>query len=292
MRISRRGVSAVEVVSVSSVVVILLATLAPAMQRVRDHARSIHCQNNLKQITLGLHNYHDAHRVFPPGWTNHYDTAGPQTRFGWQAALLPYIDNLPLYQQLDFDAQKLEPSDVFETAIPHLRCPADTTAVLNPIRAGLSTSNYSGNFGPQPPPRWVFGRFGEYWPGRAPTPVRTNGAFWLNSRCGIRDFKDGTSNVILCGERSVTSGAGIWMGVGGNEYEEDQITACQAGNEINSAATAFSSLHGDGAWFAMTDGAIRFFSQDIDSASPGAEKMGTYQLLSHRYDGRRVDLPR
>jgi prepilin-type processing-associated H-X9-DG protein len=182
----------------------------------------------------------------------------------------------------------MEKRKLVETHIPAFRCPADSTPALNALRGSFGTMNYSGNFGPVAAPRWAQSDFGSSWPGQPPTLVRTNGMFYLNSKVRIRDVKDGMSNTILVGERSIESRAGIWMGVRGNEYEDDQVTDCSFGNEINVGDNSFSSRHPGGANFVLGDGTVRFISEKINSRpeEPGDSAGGTFQRLSHRYDGR------
>ncbi len=285
----RRGFTLIDMVTVLCIVVVVLTLLAPAFLKARAQARSRQCQNNLKQIGIALHNYHDVYGAFGPGWTNHYGDSGIRPRYGWQLVLTPFLEFQNTFQQVDFEKQNQQPRKLFEQTIPVFRCPADSTSPLNEIRANFATSNYSGNFGPQSPPRWVPGSLGEFWPGRAPTLQRTNGIFWLNSHCRLSRVTDGSSNVFAVGERCLTSGSGIWMGVTGNEYEDDAVTDCGAGNNINSGYSSFSSPHEGGAYFVLCDGRVQFISDQIDSAQAGEERLGTFQKLSHRSDGQPVN---
>jgi prepilin-type N-terminal cleavage/methylation domain-containing protein/prepilin-type processing-associated H-X9-DG protein len=288
-RRTKRGFTWLEVLVVLALVAVMTSVALPALQQARQDARSNYCTNNLKQLGLAMHNYHDAHRVFPPAWTNYHPKAGPEVRFGWLAFVLPYMDQAPLYNQLDFRAQNPPTNELFQTKIPHYRCPSDTTPDVNPLRGNFGTANYSANYGPVSPPRWLPGRLSAGWPGQADTLLKTDGLMCLNSRTGIRDIVDGTSNTLMAGERSFTSGAGIWPGVGGNEFENDQVTDCSPGNEINSGFAAFSSRHGGGANFALVDGSVRFISETIESRAGTGAEMGTYQKLSQRNDGQTVE---
>uniref|UniRef100_A0A7C2JX84 DUF1559 domain-containing protein n=1 Tax=Schlesneria paludicola TaxID=360056 RepID=A0A7C2JX84_9PLAN len=104
---SRRGFTLIELLVVIAIIAILIALLLPAVQQAREAARRTQCRNNLKQIGLALHNYHDAFGLFPYSTTgdgNCTNTTGlPQVKNhrGW-ALLLPYLDQSPLYNQFNF----------------------------------------------------------------------------------------------------------------------------------------------------------------------------------------------
>ncbi len=281
---SQRGFTIVELLTVIAIVTVLLALLTPSIVQTQEDARRTQCRNRLKQLGLGLHNYHDTHVCFPPGWTNHFDAPGSGTRFGWLVFLTPYMDQAPLYQKLEFNRQIAEPKALFQTKLAGLRCPSDSTADANPLRGNFGTSNYSGNFGDKAAGRWAPGGLAEFWPGQPATPTKTSGVFYLNSKVRIRDMSDGTTNCMMAGERSVTSGAGIWMGVRGNDNEDDQVTDSSFGNEINSGYGAFSSRHPGGSQIVLGDGSVRFVSEKIQSAAGVGPEMGTYQRLSHIAD--------
>lgn len=288
----RRGFTMVELLTVIGVIAVLLALMLPAIQQAQLDARQTYCRNNLKEIGLAFHNYHDAFGIFPFGWNNHHAMAGPAGRIGWEVSILPYLDEAPLYNAIYNDTKfgNMLPasSDLYKKRLKVYRCPADPTPDFNPLRGNYGTSNYSGNFGPDAPLRWLPGTMSQWWPGQPPTRGRTNGVLWLNSNMRIRDITDGMSNTFLVGERSVTSGAGIWVGVRGNEFENDQVTDCSPGNEINSGFAAFSSRHSGGANFLFADGRVRFISERIDSRAGTGKAMGTYQKLSNRHDKQNV----
>ncbi|MFM9963381.1 MAG: DUF1559 domain-containing protein [Planctomycetaceae bacterium] len=282
------GFTLIELLIVVALIAVLSALCLPAIQHARDEARRAHCRNNLKQFGLALHNYHDSHKVFPPGWTQYHPQPGPETRFGWTVFILPYIDQAPLYKQLNFGTQRAEPLSLFQTRLAAYRCPEDPSPDTNAQRGEFGTMNYSANFGPVAPPRWMANGLTEFWPGQAPTLTETNGLAFLNSRVSIREIRDGTSNTILVGERSATSGAAIWMGVRGNEFETDQVTDCSPGHEINSGDAGFSSRHIGGAQFVFCDGTVRFLNEKIESGPGEQQQMKTYQKLSHRADGNPI----
>jgi prepilin-type N-terminal cleavage/methylation domain-containing protein/prepilin-type processing-associated H-X9-DG protein len=284
----RNGFTLIETLVVLAIVVIGLSITMPVILKSRADARRNLCVKHLKVLGIALFNYQQVHRTFPPAWTAHTPDPGPVPRFGWTSYVLPFLGQAPLYKNLDMRNQGTDDRKLLETHLPTLRCPADPTRSLNELRGSFATSNYSGNYGPVAAPRWGNADFGSSWPGQLPTLKTTNGMFFLNSKVRIRDCKDGMSNIIMVGERSVESRAGIWMGVRGNEYEDDQVTDCSFANEINTGDNSFSSRHFGGGNFVFGDGSVRFLSEDVDSRAdaPNSPTGGTFQRLSHRSDGR------
>ena len=102
----RRGFTLIELLVVIAIIAILIALLLPAVQQAREAARRTQCRNNLHQIGLALHNYHDTHSIFPTGTISYWDSAG---RFGcsnnavkgpktsWSTLILPFMDEASLY---------------------------------------------------------------------------------------------------------------------------------------------------------------------------------------------------
>src|SRR5438094_9439617 len=106
----RHGFTLIELLVVIAIIAVLIALLLPAVQKVREAASRTHCANNLKQLGLAFHNYHDMHRKFPPAFVNNgpYGTSGFSFAHGWAAFILPFIEqealsrlyrwDLPLYE--------------------------------------------------------------------------------------------------------------------------------------------------------------------------------------------------
>lgn len=289
----RRGLTMLELLVACCLVAIALTLAAPAAVQMRQDARRMQCANSLKQIAIALHNYHDAHGSLAPGWTAHHSHPQSGLRLGWSTAILPYMEQMPLYDLIDFNQpSQIEPG-ILQTDLSVYRCPADTTPATNPMRSGYGTSNYSANFGDQPLPRPVPGRLSASWPGQPDTPMGRNGSlqvtglFWLNSNVRFRDVTDGMSNTIMAGERSYRSGAGVWPGVGSNEFENDQVTESSVNSRLNQSFTGYSSLHAGGANFMLSDGSVRFISNQVDSATTPGET-GVYQRLANRRDGQPI----
>ena len=169
------GFTLIELLTVICLIVVLTALMLPAVQYARDAARLAQCKNNMKQLGLAFRNYHDAWFVFPPGWTQHHPQPGPQPRYGWAVFLLPFVDKAPLWKRMDFGTQQAEPLALFQTRLAVYRCPADPMPDTNSQRGNFGTLNYSANFGPVAPPRWLDNGLTEFWPGSLPTPLKTDG---------------------------------------------------------------------------------------------------------------------
>jgi prepilin-type processing-associated H-X9-DG protein len=294
--VSRRksaGFSSVELVVVLAISAVLGSLLPSAIQDARENARRTMCRNNLKQIALAMHNYHDVNIAFPMGWIDLSGQVNSRAAYGWQTRLLPYLEQVVLYNRLNFNQpMPSQPTDDLKTTIPTYRCPSDPTEATNSMRSNFGTSNYSGNFGSIPAPRWAPGPLAQYWPGAVASLPEPNGILMRNVCIRIADIVDGTSNTMMAGERSIKSAAGIWPGVSSSQNETDQVTDCSGGNEMNSGIGAFSSLHPGGANFALCDGSARFIVETIQSGASDGQQMGVYQLLACRNDLQVFSLPR
>lgn len=263
--------------------------LVGAVEQSREVSRLHGCQMNLKRIGLAFHNYHDVFQGFAPGWVQPFEQADGTPGYGWSASLLPYLEQVNLYNSLNFNRMPDEAIPALQTAIRIYRCPSDPTELTNSLRGRFGTSNYSGNCGSDSLPSWGPSPTATFWPGSLAGPEFTIGVLWRNSFIRLQHISDGSSNTFLAGERCLTSAAGIWPGVRSNKNFSDLLTDCSAGNEPNSSLTSFSSMHAGGANFLMCDGAVRFIKNSIDSRAGEKEAMGTYQRLAHRADGQVID---
>jgi len=194
----------IELLVVIAIIAILIALLLPAVQQAREAARRTQCKNNLKQIGLALHNYHDTHGRFPPTQIMvHYsgpNNSAPVPRnHTWVSMILPYLEQSALYSSINFSAPMWnQATSSFQTTaagqtivsqkIPTLQCPSDPGFSGGISIHGLSHMNYAGNLG------WDWHYRGAHW---------AQGPF-QNGSAGTRleDMKDGTSNTIGIAETS------------------------------------------------------------------------------------------
>src|SRR5262249_16196808 len=191
---------------------ILVALLLPAVQQVREGARRAQCQNNLKQLGLGLHSYLASHRVFPPGYVSDIDPAAPLedsdlgSGWGWSSMLLGAVEGSTLFNAINFRLNLDHPCNLTARTRPlHLfLCPSSmnlgrwsVTDLGGNVLCELSTSNYVGVFG--------VGEIGDL-------PDHGAGMFFRNSKIAERDITDGTSNTFAVGERSSNLSPVTWTG--------------------------------------------------------------------------------
>ena len=287
----RRGFTIIETLVVASVTSILMSLLVPGMQQARNSAKEVECRNRLKQIGLALHNYHDVFNCFAPGWISRRAEGEGHPSTVWQAFLLPYVEEAQLYNMLDLRNPIYETQfrgeSLLKKPLVHFRCPMDSLGDTNPLRGGWGTSNYTGNFGAAPIPRWSES---ENWPGQIPTPkhferksAQYNGLFFVNSNVRIRDIYDGTSNTIMVGEKCVVGRSGIWPGPRSNFHESDVVSDGSYASPLNRTDTGYSSRHTGGMlMFLLCDGSARAVHESLDSQ----KEMGMLQKLSGRNDGQ------
>ncbi len=180
----RRAFTLIELLVVIAIIAILIALLLPAVQQAREAARRTQCRNNLKQLGLALHNYHDTFSVFPPAGTYRTNTAGQAGHWSPQARLLPYLDQANLTNLIDFSLGYSVQTSVSVVKVPVFLCPSDPNERMNGNHWPIT---YAANVG-----EWFV------W-----NPVNNQfgtGAFGPNSRTGTRDFTDGTSNSLVFSE--------------------------------------------------------------------------------------------
>jgi prepilin-type N-terminal cleavage/methylation domain-containing protein/prepilin-type processing-associated H-X9-DG protein len=213
---SPKGFTLIELLVVIAIIAVLIALLLPAVQAAREAARRAQCSNNLKQLGLAVHNYHQQHNCIPPH--DMFLASTNDLGWGWNASwvvcLLPNIEEQALYNSYNFmwtDPTQLLNTTVSYSGIAVLLCPSDSQKVRpNPPWA---PSNYKGNYGGPPVIRQWSGTIVEFLTasvsGDKLAPV---GTYWwgADSNLGIFGFEsvsDGSSNTALFSEKLVGIGA-------------------------------------------------------------------------------------
>ncbi len=262
----RTAFTLIELLVVIAIIAILIALLVPAVQKVREAAARLQCTNNLKQIGLALHNYHDRYKVFPPGYFSKVN-AGVETGpgWGWAAYLLDDLEQTPLKNQIKFNLNLQDPANAAARvrSLPVFRCPSDMpNEIFNFESIDLAHGNYVANFGSFEPEDNV---------------GAGNGVFFRNSRIRIADIIDGMSNTFMVGERHSGISHATWAGVYPAADEGAVLVLGAAIHPPHDAAPHpedFGSKHGLMVQFVLGDGGVRIVH--------GTLSVATWQALATR----------
>jgi prepilin-type N-terminal cleavage/methylation domain-containing protein len=291
---NRHAFTLVELLVVIAVIGVVVGLMLPAVQKVREAANRLKCKNNLKQIGLALHNYHDSYSKLPPGYFSNltgppgdnaagsccYNEKGPG--WSWAAYMLDYLELDNLKHQINFNLPVSDPANAVArtTYLPIFICPSEvdmdeTFTVVdannNPI-CDVARSSYTAMNG-------VLGVTGNAWD--------NNGAFIRNRPLRFEDIRDGLSNTLFVGERASNMSFATWTGavpggiVPAQRYpdlaqqlanaEGDAALVLSHGsrdhipnNALVFDADATSSYHVAGVNFLFGDGSVHNISSGID----------------------------
>tara|TARA_R110002111_G_scaffold117466_1_gene179433 strand:- start:26519 stop:27532 length:1014 start_codon:yes stop_codon:yes gene_type:complete len=323
----KRGFTLIELLVVIAIIAILIALLLPAVQQAREAARRSTCKNHLKQIGLAIHNYHDTFLRFPIG-----EQAG-FIRPNWRAPILPYLDQAPAYNLMNFDISTATggfmsantgsgsygygagsgTNEVLKTLrVPVYNCPSSPHSNvsndngMNNADQG-QTMDYVGIAGSTPDPAGRTNVCSVAGAGYGNGTYCNNGLLAPNDSFLMRDVKDGTSNTVIVAEQSGQVNGqdgrsnyyGGWSGMGtaskmpslgsGSNWGSGTTTVMYSINSFwksggpteasvpYGANTIIGSYHTGGTHVLLTDGAVRFVSENVD--------FGTLANLCSRNDG-------
>jgi prepilin-type N-terminal cleavage/methylation domain-containing protein len=296
-RSGRKGFTLIELLVVIAIIAILIALLLPAVQQAREAARRTQCKNNLKQIGLALHNYHDVHDRFPPANITMGNCCGTPSHINWAIAILPFIDQAPLYNQYDSNLTNEDPANasVREQILAAYICPSDlnTEQLERPASGPGSGLDYApGSY------RAVNGttdgsnlRWADNRGDMSNSFIKDNRGVLhhVSDVAGcekMANIKDGSSNTLMVGEYhtssqnrrrtfwaySYTSYSNSTIHIGMpytllNDYDK---CVSLSTNGSNVCKRGFGSFHVGGIQFLLADGSVRFISTNIDTNTLGA----------------------
>ena len=295
MKASQRGFTLIELLVVIAIIAILVALLLPAVQRAREVARRTQCRSNLKQIGLALHNYHDISRSFPPFMIsrtgNHQRIADDDKGPNWLVFLLPFVDQAPLFDKWDVNIPANQ-NPGRSAEIPIYKCPTDSFNTGNFCTyagGGWARGNYGMNVSP-----CSHNSNSQNKGARS----HLGGIGGINYVVRFADVRDGASSTVAVDElraglnpedlRGCWAMPGLSAGssalfndahapndCGGNSDDmENCLVSGSAGvtsfcmgcfDSSSTAQMAPRSMHTDGVFVLMVDGAVRFVSNSVDT---------------------------
>jgi prepilin-type N-terminal cleavage/methylation domain-containing protein/prepilin-type processing-associated H-X9-DG protein len=278
----RNGFTLIELLVVIAIIAVLIGLLVPAVQKVRESAARLKCKNNLHQIGLAMHCYHDRMNGFPPGYLTQVasDNSDLGPGWGWGAFLLDDIEQGSLQKRIRFDLQISDPANAAArvATVPTYLCPSDvSTDPFNVVDASgspiclVGRSSYVAMNG-------VLGVSSDAWD--------NNGAFLRNRNMRMADIVDGLSNTLLVGERAANMSRPTWTGavtgavVPAQRYPQaaDQLANAELASALVLAhgsrdhlpnnplvfdADATSSYHVSGVNFLFGDGSVQSINNSI-----------------------------
>ena len=288
-RTSSGAFTLIELLVVIAIIAILIGLLLPAVQKIREAANRMSCSNNLKQLGLAMHNYHDTNGVFP-----YVRSGGGQNRHTWALLLLPYLEQDNIYQTYKTPITGVNQTDGFnnhtatdarivaarQSKVKTYLCPTRHGQYLSPIQAGSAVTGLASDYAA------CVGDSGT---------VPTTGVFQMvNSNhmtagLGFADIPDGTSNTFMIGEKHIQLGKLNDSVQDGMIYSggEQQTYARRAGpsnplaiNPTVAINNQFGSWHPGVCLFVFADGSVRAVKNSI----PGT----TLGLYANRQDGQAI----
>lgn len=303
----RSAFTLIELLVVIAIIAILIGLLLPAVQKVREAAARLRCQNNLKQIGLAQFSYESVFRKFPPG--NRFASTAADDRPGGLVEILPYIEQQNLFEAFNMNAPpegQVFPgtsNKLIATPIATFRCPSDPSPSVI-ASSGSGKTNYVASSGSSaqinnPTCTCTSSNFNSYALGPYDPAVGSNGIYNRHGyQCTVGEVLDGLSNTIMFGESRPDCSNHISRGWGGSNTGQGlastiyplNYNSCDPNNADPckrpcnfSTELGFKSLHTKGANFLFGDGAVRFLSENIDHTN--------FQLLGAKADEKAAVIP-
>ncbi len=255
------GFTLVELLVVIAIISLLIALLLPAVQASREAARRSQCQNNLHQLGIALHSYHDAYKVFPRGgWP------AASANISWTSAILPHLEETALYNSINRAAPYTDPTNLAmgRTVLPGLLCPTSSRENLRRNSADLPSSS-TNLYG-----RTDYSAINGERTLRSPTGTNTpeRGVMIAAKNISLAAITDGSAHTIQIGECPEGMHS-LWISV---------RNFCDQSAPINTPATSatqyvftdfgqeISSYHAGGAFTLYADGSAHFLSESMNNA--------------------------
>ena len=307
----KRAFTLVELLVVIAIIAMLVTLLLPAVQAARAAARRTQCQNNLKNLVLGLQNYHSALSELPPGWIAQ---ANNQAEWGWSALILPFIEEQALYDAMQVKDLRLwdvirDPKlrGLVQTPLPIYRCaedqqndllPGGRNSFSPPIERHFRCQGCPGAPEFEPAVSNYIGVSGFIDHASHVPNGKNDGILYANSSVTFGKVVDGTSKTFAIGERDRRCRQGAWAGarnppgpdMWGSYFVRGRVSMKlndpRAVNSSRTCAEGFSSSHAGGAFFAYCDGSVHFISDDISFNNGGLSDQAVSNNNNPRYDAR------
>ncbi len=307
------GFTLVELLVVITIIGILIGLLLPAVQSARESARRLQCSNNLKNMGLAMLLHEQQHQVFPTGGWGHKWLGAPDRGFGlnqpggWVYNILPYIEQQALRDLATDSAKALQ---MATTPVSLMNCPSRRRSQLYPGEVGgpnastgtqVAKTDYAVNHGSvrdwadmEGPPSYTEGDKATYWASSEANRMSATGIVYLRSQIDMAQVRDGSSNVIMIGEKSINtnqySSATAVGDMRGMFQGEDSCTGRWTSavpvadgpmTNISNWGDRFGASHSGAANFVFCDGSVRSISYSINA--------DTFGYLGHRSSGKVVD---